>query len=115
MALPLLHFSYMRRVSSLVFALAIGAGSIGVLPCVCAKDSFGAVSTSLGDSSTCDDRYNAMIAGAKSALMRGDRIGSLRSLKAAKSQLYRCQDLEKDTTGATSLALDGPVAIACRS
>jgi len=103
----------MRRVSSLVFALALGAGSIGALPCVCAKDSLDFMSTSVGDSVTCGDRYNSMIAGAKWALMRGDHAGALQSLEAAKSQLRRCQNLEENTAGATSLALNGTAVLAC--
>ncbi len=103
----------MRRVSSLVFALSLGVGSITALPCVCAKDSLDAVAASIGESATCGDRYNAMVSGAKSALIKGDQAGALRSLEAAKSQLHRCQDLEEeDATGATALALNGPVAIA---
>ena len=105
----------MRRLSSFTFALVLGIGSIAALPCVCAKDSPGAMSASYLGEPSCGARYNSMIAGAKSALMKGDRKGAIRSLQAAKSQLHRCEELEENTAGATALALGGPAALGCRS
>lgn len=53
---------------------------------------------------TCGDRYNALLGKAKVALIVGDRIGAIRSLTAARTQLRRCAQEEEDSPSA--LALD---------
>jgi hypothetical protein len=41
----------------------------------------------------CIDRYNAMVLQAKSDLIKGDRVGAINSLTAAKAQLHQCEAL----------------------
>ena len=104
----------MNSVFRLVFVLVLSSGTIAALPCVCADGPPKAVSASVGDSVTCGDRYNALVSSAKSALAGGDRVGALRALIDAKSQLRRCNDLEKENaTGAVALALNWPAATDC--
>jgi hypothetical protein len=68
----------------------------------------------MGDSVSCGDRYNAMVSDAKSALVKGDRVGALHSLISARSQLRRCHDREmENATGTVALALNWPVALHC--
>jgi len=99
----------MRRVSSLLFALAFSAGTIASLPCVCAEDAVDAWSASAGATGTCGDRYNALIAEAKAALTKGDRQAALHGLVAARSQLRACEERDNDSaTGAVAIALNSP-------
>jgi hypothetical protein len=94
----------MRRVYSLVFALAFSAGTIASLPCVCAKDTIDAWSAA---ADTCGDRYNALITEAKAALSRGDQHAALRGLIAARSQLRSCEERDHDSaTGVVAIALN---------
>lgn len=104
----------MNSVSRLVFALVLSAGTIAALPCVCAEGPLDATSASVGESVSCGDRYNAMVSEAKSALTNGDRVGALRSLIDAKSQLRRCNDRDRENaTGAVALALNWPATLHC--
>ena len=98
----------MSRIFSLLFALVIGAGIVASLPGVCAQDSIDARSASVGDSGsqTCGDRYNALVAKAKAALIRGDRRATLEGLLAARSQLRVCEEREHErAAGTTAVAL----------
>ena len=102
----------MRRVYSLVFALAFSAGTVASLPCVCAKDTIDAVSA--GATDTCGDRYNALIAQAKAALAKGDRHAAIHELLAAKSQLRVCEERDHDNaTGVVAIALNSPRLTDC--
>jgi hypothetical protein len=107
----------MSRIYSLVFALTFSAGTIVSLPCVCAKDTIDAWSVSgIATTVTCTDRYNALIAGAKSALSKGDQHAALRGLIAARSQLRSCEERDHDSaTGVVAIALNSPrLADCCR-
>ena len=99
----------MRRVISLVFAIALGAGTIAGLPRVCGEDTIDAWSASGGAKDTCGDRYNALVAEAKAALSKGDQRAALHGLLAARSQLRSCEERENDSaTGAVAIALNSP-------
>lgn len=99
----------MPRVPSLVFALALSAGMVASLPCVCAKDTIDAWSAAVGATETCGDRYNSLIAGAKAALSRGDRHAAIHGLLAARSQLRTCEERDHDSaTGVVAIALNSP-------
>jgi hypothetical protein len=39
----------------------------------------------------CIDKYNSLVTQAKTNLTRGDRIGAINSLVAAKAQLHQCE------------------------
>ena len=104
----------MLRVPSLVFALAFSAGTIASLPCVCAKDTIDAWSSSAGATDTCTDRYNALIGEAKTALTKGDQPAALRGLIAARSQLRACEERDHDSaTGVVAIALNSPRLTDC--
>ena len=101
----------MRRVYSLVFALAFSAGTIASLPCVCANDTIDAWSAA---TDSCGDRYNALITEAKSALSKGDQHAALRGLIAARSQLRVCEERDHDSaTGVVAIALNSPRLTGC--
>ena len=101
--------SLMRRISSLLFVVAFSAGTIASLPCVCAKDTIDAWSVSAGAIGTCGDRYNALVANAKLALVNGDQHAALHGLIAAKEQLRSCEERDHDiATGAAAIALNSP-------
>jgi hypothetical protein len=103
----------MRRVSSLLFALAFSAGTIASLPCVCAKDTI-AWSVSDGAPGACSERYNALIADAKLALANGDQHAALHGLIAAREQLRSCEERDHDSaTGAAAIALNSPRLSGC--
>jgi hypothetical protein len=104
----------MLRVPSLVFALVFSAGTIASLPCVCAKDTIDAWSSSAGATDTCTDRYNALITEAKAALTKGDRQAAIRGLLSARSQLRSCEERDHDTTtGVVAIALNSPRLTDC--
>jgi hypothetical protein len=101
----------MRRVYSLVFALAFSAGTVASLPCVCAKDTIDAWSAA---TDTCGDRYNALITEAKAALSKGDQHAALHGLIAARSQLRSCEERDHDSaTGVVAIALNSPRLTDC--
>ena len=101
----------MSSILRAIFGLVLSAGTIAALPCVCAEGPLNAASASIGDSVSCGDRYNAMVSDAKSALVKGDRVGAVHSLISARSQLRRCNDRERENaTGAVALALNWPAA-----
>ena len=101
----------MRRIYSLVFALAFSAGTIARLPCVCAKDTIDAWPAA---TDTCSDRYNALITEARSALSKGDQHAALRGLIAARSQLHSCEERDYDSaTGVVAIALNSPRLTDC--
>jgi hypothetical protein len=106
----------MLRVPTLLFALAFSAGTVASLPCVCAKDTIVAWSPASGAAGTCGDRYNALIATAKTALAKGDRHAAIHELLAAKSQLRVCEERDHDNaTGVVAIALNSPrLADCCR-
>ena len=104
----------MRRVYSLVFALAFSAGTVASLPCVCAKDTIDVWSSTGGAADTCGDRYNALITDAKAALSRGDQHAALHGLLAARSQLRLCEERDHDSaTGVIAIALNSPRLTDC--
>jgi hypothetical protein len=87
-----------------MFALALSAGMVASLPCVCAKDTIDAWSAA---TYTCGDRYNALITEAKAALSRGDQHAALHGLLAARSQLRSCEERDHDSaTGVVAIALN---------
>ena len=97
----------MLRVPTLLFALAFSAGTVVSLPCVCVKDTIVASSSASGATGTCGDRYNALIAEAKTALAKGDRHAAIHELLAAKSQLRVCEERDHDNaTGVVAIALN---------
>jgi len=102
----------MRNVTSLLFAVAFSVGTIAGLPCVCANDT--ALTISAGATDNCSDRYNALIAGAKAALAKGDQHAALHGLIAARSQLRTCEERDHDSaTGAVAIALNSPRPTDC--
>jgi hypothetical protein len=104
----------MRRVYSLVFALAFSAGTVASLPCLCAKDTIDAWSATSGAVDTCGDRYNALVTDAKAALSKGDRNAAIRGLLAARSQLRLCEERDHDSaTGVVAIALNSPRLTDC--
>ena len=98
----------MSRIHSLVFALSLSAGMVASLPCMCAKDTIDAwLVPGISTPDTCTDKYNALIAGAKTALSKGDRHAALHGLIAAKSQLRMCEERDHDSaTGVVAIALN---------
>src|SRR6266436_353847 len=102
----------MPSFSTLLFALAFSAGTIASLPCVCANDSAWMVSA--GATSTCSDRYNALLANAKAALAKGDQHAALHGLLAARSQLRSCEERDNDSApGAVAIALNSQRLTGC--
>jgi hypothetical protein len=97
----------MLKPSVLLFVSALAISSIASLPRVCAEDSRDSAAA-IGNASTCGDQYNALLARAKAALIKGDRAEALGSLLAAKAQLQRCQELERNSTVAVAVALNWP-------
>lgn len=74
-----------RRVSLLLAAaVVVGAAVFGI-------QRLRAESADARMASACVDRYNAMVGQAKADLVRGDRIGAINSLTAAKAQLHQCE------------------------
>ena len=99
----------MRLRTTILFVSAIVAGSIAGLPCLCAEVPDMIVAVHSGDDSgACADRYNALLGQAKASLLKGDRDAAINSLRAAKVQLRRCQELEERNSTA-------PVAVALKS
>jgi len=97
----------MPKFTSVVFAFALVVGSVASLPRSCAEGPDGSVAAESGDSSSCVDRYNALLGQAKESLVKGDRGAAINSLIAAKNQLRTCQELEeRDSTAAVAVALN---------
>lgn len=97
-----------------MFVLALSAGTVASLPCVCAKDTIDAWSAAAGATDTCSDRYNALVTEAKAALTKGDRNAAIRGLLAAGSQLRACEERDHDSvTGVVAIALNSPRLTDC--
>jgi hypothetical protein len=74
-----------RRVSVVLAAVVVaGAAAFGI-------QRVRAERANTEMASACVDRYNAMVGQAKSDLVRGDRIGAINSLTAARAQLHQCE------------------------
>jgi hypothetical protein len=99
----------MPKFTCLVFAFALVVGSIASLPRVCAEGPDGSVAAVSPDSSSCTDRFNALLAQAKVSLVKGDRSAAINSLIAARSQLHTCQEEEeRNSTASVAVALNSP-------
>jgi hypothetical protein len=97
-----------------LFATALAVGSIASLPRLCAEGPDGrAAAVGLPDSSSCTDRFNALLAQAKASLVTGNRGAAINSLIAARIQLRTCQEEEKrNSTASVAVALNS-VLSAC--
>ena len=97
----------MFKFTSLIFAIALVVGSIASLPRVCAEGPDGTAAAESRDSSSCADRYNALLGKAKASLVKGDRGAAINSLISARNQLHTCQQLEeRNSTVAVAVALN---------
>ena len=97
----------MRKVTTILFATVLAMGSIASLPRLCAEGPDGSVPAESRDSSSCADRFNALLAQARASLVKGDRGAAINSLIAARTQLHACQELEeRNSTAAVSVALN---------
>jgi len=98
-----------RKLSTLLVLLGLTAGAIAALPRLYAQGSDANVSPAMDDSGNCIDHYNALVKGAKAALIKGDRAGAIHSLVAARTELRHCQQLEeREAAGETALAFNWP-------
>ena len=97
----------MRIGRTLLFATVLALASIASLPRICAEGPDGSAAVGLPDSSSCTDRFNALLAQAKASLVRGNRGAAINSLIAAKTQLHTCQEQEeRNSTAAVAVALN---------
>ena len=95
----------MRIRKTLLFATVLAIGSIATLPRLCADPNEAAAASH--DSSSCTDRFNALLAQAKASLVKGDRGAAINSLIAARNQLHTCQEQEeRNSTAAVAIALN---------
>lgn len=69
----------------LVFAAVI------FVPILRAKSSIVDTTEISADGGICADQYNALVRQAKDNLIKGDRAGAIRLLRAAKVQLHVCE------------------------
>jgi hypothetical protein len=98
----------MRKPSVLLFVSALAISSIASLPRVCAEGSRDSAAA-IDNVSTCGDQYNADLARARAALIKGNRAEALTALIAAKAQLQRCQEREeRNSTVAVGLNWPDP-------
>jgi hypothetical protein len=84
---------------SLPLAAAWGAGAgatlllfaaVLVVPVIRARNTIPDAPEIAEGRTTCGDHYNSLIAQAKDDLLKGDRAGSVRLLRAAQVQLHLC-------------------------
>jgi hypothetical protein len=102
----------MRKLVSLLLAATFMILGAAGLPPSYAEGPGGARSVSGDQSSSCSDRYNALLIQAKESLLRGDRNRAINSLSAAKIQLRHCEELEeRNPTGAVAVALYSPLSV----
>jgi hypothetical protein len=87
------HRSIMRW--GVLMGVAVGALSVALGFGVGAKKASASLPSTVSQSGTCGDRYNAMLRQAKAALAKGDRNGAIRGLIAARSQLRDCEAHEQ--------------------
>ena len=98
----------MRLGTPILFAIVMAVAAVASLPRSCAEGPDGSVAASR-DRSSCADRYNALLAQAKSSLVKGDRGAAINSLLAAKIQLRGCQELEqRNSMAAVAVAITLP-------
>ena len=101
----------MPKFTSLVFAFALVVGSIASLPRVCAEGPDRSAALVPPDSSSCTDRFNALLAQAKVSLVKGNRSAAINSLIAARSQLHTCQEEEeRNSTASVAVALNSTLS-----
>jgi hypothetical protein len=101
----------MRIRTTVLFATVLAVGSIASLPRLCAEGPDGSVAAESGDSSSCVDRYNALLGQAKESLVKGDRGAAINSLIAAKIQLRTCQELEeRNSTVSVAVAVNSTLS-----
>ncbi len=78
-----------RRVGRLVTLALVAIVTIGVI--AIAVDHLIMESPQERAERACIDKYNSFVKQAKSNLVKGDRIGAINSLVAAKAQLHQCE------------------------
>ena len=97
----------MRLGKTLFFATVLALGFVATLPRLCAARPDGSAAAASHDSSSCTDRFNALLAQARASLVKGDRDAAIKSLIAARIQLHTCQQQEeRNSTAAVALALN---------
>lgn len=97
----------MRLGKTLFFAAVLALGFIATFPRLCAALPDGSAAAASHDSSSCTDRFNALLAQAKASLVKGDRGAAIKSLIAARIQLHTCQEQEeRNSTAAVAVALN---------
>jgi hypothetical protein len=99
----------MRTGKTLLFATVLAVGSIASLPRLCAKGPDRSAAAVPPDSSSCTDRFYALLTQAKVSLVKGNRSAAINSLIAARIQLHTCQELEeRNSTASVAVALNSP-------
>ena len=102
----------MRIGTIILFAAILATGALS-LPRICAEGSNGSVPAESRDSSSCTDRFNALLAQARASLVKGDRGAAINSLIAARGKLRTCQEQEeRNSTAAIAVALNS-ARLAC--
>jgi hypothetical protein len=97
----------MRTGTTLLVATILAVGSIVSLPRLFAEGPDGSAGAASPDSSSCADRFNALLAQAKASLVKGNRGAAINSLVAARIQLHTCQEQEeRNSTAAVAVALN---------
>jgi hypothetical protein len=97
----------MRTGTTLLVATILAVGSIVSLPRLFAEGPDGSAAAASPDSSSCADRFNALLAQAKASLVKGNRGAAINSLVAARIQLHTCQEQEeRNSTAAVAVALN---------
>lgn len=105
----------MRIGTTILFATVLAVGSIASLPRLCAEGPDGTVPAASRDSSSCADRFNALLAQAKASLVKGNRGAAINSLIAARTQLHSCQEQEeRNSVAAVAVALNSAQSVSAK-